>query len=185
MQFKLDGVGPVDNRPSTNKLHYFVKKKEKKKWHMTCDIWRVTRDMWHETCCGGWTFCQNLSSLALTVNDLWFYEYLEDQAVKGLINIYIYFFLQFTDKNKYKETLIILTLVLIDALKWKLCVHWSYHLTVQKLVFLSRFEQWQKKSLRTGLKGTVLLYIFFLESGHHGAIDLWNNSNLPKYFCEK
>ena len=23
---KLDGVGPVDNRPSTNKLHHFVKK---------------------------------------------------------------------------------------------------------------------------------------------------------------
>ena len=27
---KLDGVGPVDNRPSTDKLHHFVKKKEKK-----------------------------------------------------------------------------------------------------------------------------------------------------------
>ena len=26
-QFKLDGVGPVDNRPSTDKLHHFVKKK--------------------------------------------------------------------------------------------------------------------------------------------------------------
>ena len=24
---KLDGVGPVDNRPSTNKLHHFVQKK--------------------------------------------------------------------------------------------------------------------------------------------------------------
>ena len=24
---KLDGVGPVDNRPSTDKLHHFVKKK--------------------------------------------------------------------------------------------------------------------------------------------------------------
>ena len=23
---KLDGVGPVDNRPSTDKLHHFVKK---------------------------------------------------------------------------------------------------------------------------------------------------------------
>ena len=31
---KLDGVGPVDNRPSTNKLQHFVKKKEKK---VTCD----------------------------------------------------------------------------------------------------------------------------------------------------
>ena len=27
---KLDGVGPLDNRPSTNKLHHFVQKKEKK-----------------------------------------------------------------------------------------------------------------------------------------------------------
>ena len=27
---KLDRVGPVDNRPSTDKLHYFVKKKKKK-----------------------------------------------------------------------------------------------------------------------------------------------------------
>ena len=25
---KLDGVGPVDNRPSTDKLHHFVKKKK-------------------------------------------------------------------------------------------------------------------------------------------------------------
>ena len=30
-QLKLDGVGPVDNRPSTNKLHHFVKKKKFKK----------------------------------------------------------------------------------------------------------------------------------------------------------
>ena len=26
---KLDGVSPVDNRPSTNKLHHFVKKNKK------------------------------------------------------------------------------------------------------------------------------------------------------------
>ena len=26
---KLDGVGPVDNKPSTDKLHHFVKKKKK------------------------------------------------------------------------------------------------------------------------------------------------------------
>ena len=32
---KLDGEGPVDNRPSTDKLHHFVKKKHKK---MTCDM---------------------------------------------------------------------------------------------------------------------------------------------------
>ena len=29
---KLDGVGPVDNRPSTDKLHHFVQKK-----HVTHD----------------------------------------------------------------------------------------------------------------------------------------------------
>ena len=28
---KLDGVGPVDKRPSTDKLHHFVRKKKKKK----------------------------------------------------------------------------------------------------------------------------------------------------------
>ena len=39
---------------------------------MTCDTWhvirgtrQVTRDTWHVTCCGGWTFFQNFSSLAL------------------------------------------------------------------------------------------------------------------------
>ena len=50
---KLDGVGPVDNRPSTKKLHHFVRKKKRKKivtcdtWHVTCDTWR---DTWHMTC---------------------------------------------------------------------------------------------------------------------------------------
>jgi hypothetical protein len=33
---KLDGVGPVDNRPSTDRLHHFVRKKRRKK--MTCDM---------------------------------------------------------------------------------------------------------------------------------------------------
>ena len=28
---KLDGVGPVDNRPSTDRLHHFVQKKRKRK----------------------------------------------------------------------------------------------------------------------------------------------------------
>ena len=44
---KLDGVGPVDNRPSTNKLHHFVPPQKK----VTCDTWlvtwHVTHDMWH------------------------------------------------------------------------------------------------------------------------------------------
>ena len=50
-QEKLDGVGPVYNRPSTDKLQHFVKKKKKNltrdMWHVTCDTWHVTRDMWH------------------------------------------------------------------------------------------------------------------------------------------
>ena len=34
---KLDGVGPVDDRPSTDKLHPFVRKKNEKKLHVTRD----------------------------------------------------------------------------------------------------------------------------------------------------
>ena len=46
---KLDGVGPVDHRPSTNKLHHFVQKKKKNyMWHVTRDMWHVvTQDTWH------------------------------------------------------------------------------------------------------------------------------------------
>ena len=41
---KLDRVGPVDNRPSTDELHNFFQKKcERKK----CDAWHVTHGMWH------------------------------------------------------------------------------------------------------------------------------------------
>ena len=36
--FKLDGVGPVNNRPSIDQLHHFVPKKNKK-------IKNLTRDM--------------------------------------------------------------------------------------------------------------------------------------------
>ena len=42
--FKLDGVGTVDNRPSTDKLNHFVRKK-----HVTCEMWHVTHNMWHVT----------------------------------------------------------------------------------------------------------------------------------------
>ena len=51
-------------------------------------MWHVTRDTWHMTCLGGWTFSQNLSSLALTVCDLGYYEDLEEKAdsVNELIN---------------------------------------------------------------------------------------------------
>ena len=32
---ELDGIGPIENRPSTNRLHHFVQKKKEKK--VTCD----------------------------------------------------------------------------------------------------------------------------------------------------
>ena len=60
---KLDGVGPVDTKPSTNNLHHLCKKKKIKikklhvtrdtwhvtcnTWHGTCDTWHMTHDMWH------------------------------------------------------------------------------------------------------------------------------------------
>ena len=56
---------------------------------MTRDTWHVTwRDTWHVTCLGGWTFYQNFSSLAITVCDLWYYEYLEekDDSINELIS---------------------------------------------------------------------------------------------------
>ena len=68
---------PVDDRPSTDKLHHFVQKKKKvtcDTWHATRDTWHETRDMWHVTRLGGWTFSQHFSSLALSVCDLWSYE---------------------------------------------------------------------------------------------------------------
>ena len=39
--YKLDGVGPVENRPSTNFLHHFFPNKEKEKWHITHDKWHM------------------------------------------------------------------------------------------------------------------------------------------------
>ena len=36
LDLKLDGVGPVANRPFTNYIRKFIKKKKKKK-HFTCD----------------------------------------------------------------------------------------------------------------------------------------------------
>ena len=53
MLWKLDGVGPIDNRPSTNKLHHFVQKKKCYTWHVTRDMWHVTHDMWPVACLGG------------------------------------------------------------------------------------------------------------------------------------
>ena len=73
-------LGPVDNRPSTDEFHHFVRKRKEKKWHVTHAMWHVTRDTWHVTCLGGWTFSQNVTSLALTVCDFWYYEDLEEKA---------------------------------------------------------------------------------------------------------
>ena len=42
-------------------------------WHVTCDRWNVIHG-------GGWTFSQNLSSLALTV---WDRQCLQDSEQKG------------------------------------------------------------------------------------------------------
>ena len=83
---KLDGVGPIDNRPSTYKLHHKKRKKSDmwhgthETWHVTHDTWHMTCDVWHVTCCGGWTFSQNFSFLALLVCDLWYFEDLEQKA---------------------------------------------------------------------------------------------------------
>ena len=68
---KLDGLGPVNNRPSTNKLHHFVKKKCDM-WQVTCDTWNVTRDMWHVTC--GMLWGVNIVSKfqLLSYSGLWF-----------------------------------------------------------------------------------------------------------------
>ena len=79
---ELDGVGPVDNRPSTDKLHHFVRKKKKKKGHVTCDTWHVTRDT-----LGGVNILlkfQLPSSYRFifyrtVFTDLWYYEDLEEK----------------------------------------------------------------------------------------------------------
>ena len=51
---KLDGVGPVDNIPSTKKLHHFVKKIKKIIWHVTPGSWHLAPDTWHVTCDTWW-----------------------------------------------------------------------------------------------------------------------------------
>ena len=55
---KLDGVGPVDNRPSTDKLN---NKKNKKK-HWTCNTWRVTFGV------GGGIMLEDSSSLPIIID---------------------------------------------------------------------------------------------------------------------
>ena len=76
---KLDGIGPLDNRPSssTDKLCHFLKRRRKKTmWQVTGDALQVTRDTWQVTCdlwymtrarWGRWPFSQNFSSPAHTL----------------------------------------------------------------------------------------------------------------------
>ena len=61
---KLDGVGTVDNGPSTYYLHHFVRQKKVTldTWHMPFDTWQMTHEIWHVTLGGKWTFSQNFSS---------------------------------------------------------------------------------------------------------------------------
>ena len=61
---KLDGVGPMDNRPSINKIYNFVKKERKIKWHLTPDTGHVVVG----------EHSLKVSSLALMVIDLWHFE---------------------------------------------------------------------------------------------------------------
>ena len=43
-------------------------------------MWHVAHDMWQVTCCWGWTISQNVSSLAHTVCDAWYFEDSEEKA---------------------------------------------------------------------------------------------------------
>ena len=88
---KLDGVGPVDNRPSPTSLSTLLKKVYNKcdtrhvtcdtwqlthyTWHMTYANWHMTCDTWHTTHGVGWTFSLHFSSPSLTV---WNWQYIED-----------------------------------------------------------------------------------------------------------
>ena len=63
--FKLDGVGPVDNRPSNDKLHHFVKKcwKDNKKNYPSEKIWQSGG-----ACC--WRVCYQRGLPRLVYNTL-------------------------------------------------------------------------------------------------------------------
>ena len=52
-EYKLDGVGPILNRPSTDNLLQFVNKQKRDMWHMTCELGHMTCDTWHKTGGGG------------------------------------------------------------------------------------------------------------------------------------
>ena len=50
------------------------------RWQVTCDRWHVTGDTWHVTHGVGWPFSKKISSLALTVWELWSFEHLDEKA---------------------------------------------------------------------------------------------------------
>ena len=70
---KLDRVGPVDNRPSTDKHHHKNKQtKKQNKKHVTHDMYHVTCDTWPVTCDMLWGV-NNLSKFQLPSSYcLWF-----------------------------------------------------------------------------------------------------------------
>ena len=81
---KLDGVGPVDNRSSTNYLYHFVRKRKEK----TCDMWHVTCVMWLVTCDTWWgvtilSKCQPPSFYSLGMKVIWRYFH---KGINQLIN---------------------------------------------------------------------------------------------------
>ena len=90
---KLDEVGPVDNRPSTNLRNNFVKKKyiyikNSDLLYVTCDMWPVTHDIWYVTCDTLWgvnilTKFQLPSSYGLKTV---FWKYFHKGSVSLLIN---------------------------------------------------------------------------------------------------
>ena len=64
-QPKVDRVALLITDSSPTSFNILSRKNKKKK--VTCFMWHVTRDRWHMTVGGMWTFSQTFSSLALTV----------------------------------------------------------------------------------------------------------------------
>ena len=53
----------------------------------------------------------------------------------------------------------------------------------KRIIAWFKFYVWKHLQINI-LKGTVLQLIFFLKSGHYGAVDLWNNSHILKYILK-
>ena len=79
----LDGVGPIDNRPFTNKLHQLNKYNKSLRLKKNIYLWKKKKrkicDMWHITCDRWWALCQYFRSLALMVWELWSFEDLKEK----------------------------------------------------------------------------------------------------------